>query len=316
MTFNRMVKILLGLAGFVAGIIAVIVAMVTRRMVAPARQPVRLQPSDLGLPFENVQFPALDGVRLSGWFIPAAVGTSRDGATLMFVHGWGWNRLGDAADDMLANMTGATPVEFMRLAHALHYEGYNILTFDLRNHGESAAQPPVTFGQKEADDVLGAVTYLQSRTDVAADRVGAIAFSMGGNALLYALPRTHGIAAAVAVQPTTATVFAERFARDVLGGVGEYVVLPLTELAYAVAGGLNLSALQPAFAAGGAGETPVLFIQSKHDDWGSVEDVKRIAAATPCGEGPLYVDSTHHYHGYQYVIDNPKTLVAFFEQYM
>lgn len=316
MTFNRVMKSLFGLAGFAAGIMAVVVGLVTRRMVSPPRQPVNIQPSDLGLPFENVQFPAQDGVRLSGWFIPAALGTGRKGATLVFVHGWGWNRLGDAADDMLADMTGATPVEFMRLAHSLHYEGYNILTFDLRNHGESASQPPVTFGQKEADDLLGALTYLQSRTDVAADRIGVVGFSMGGNALLYALPRTTAIRAAVAVQPTTATVFAERFARDVLGDVGQYVVLPLTELAYSVASGLNLGALQPAFAAGGAGETPVLYVQSKHDAWGSVEDVKRIAASTPCAEGPLYVDGMHHYQGFQYVIDNPKILVAFFEQYM
>lgn len=316
MTLNRMMKLVIGLAGFVAGILAVMVAMITRRMVAPARQPVSIEPSDLGLPFENVQFPALDGVRLSGWFIPAALGTSRDGATIIFVHGWGWNRLGDAADDLMANMTGATPVEFLRLAHSLHYEGYNVLTFDLRNHGESAGQPPVTFGQKEADDLLGALTYLQSRTDVSADRVGVVGFSLGANALLYALPRTRGIRAGVAVQPTTAAVFAERFAHDVLGGVGEHVVLPLTEMAYSAAGGMSLGALQPAFAAGGAGQTPVLFVQSKHDDWGSVVDVERMVAATPCGEGPLYVDGTHHYHGFQYVIDNPKVLVAFFEQTM
>ncbi len=253
MTFNRMVKLLLGLLGFVAGILAVMVAFLTRRMVAPARQPVSIQPSDLGLPFENVQFPAQDGVRLSGWFIPAALGTSRDGATIMLLHGWGWNRLGDAADDLLANLTGSTPVEFLRLAHSLHYEGYNILTFDLRNHGESAGQAPVTFGQKEADDLLGAVTYLKSRTDVNADKIGAIGFSLGGNALLYALPRTNAIRAGIAVQPTTATVFAERFAQDLMGGVGQYVVLPLTEMAYAAAGGINLGAHSTGVCSGRSG---------------------------------------------------------------
>lgn len=316
MTFNRVMKLLAGLAGFAAGVVAVIVALITRRMVSPERQALSISPAELGLPYENADFPALDGTRVSGWFIPAALGGTRHGATIALVHGWGWNRLGDSADDMLANMTGATPIEFMRLAHSLHYEGYNVLMFDLRNHGESASQPPVTFGQKESDDLLGAITYLQGRSDVAADRIGVVAFSLGANALLYALPRTGSIRAAVAVQPATASIFAERFAEDVLGGVGQYLILPLTETAYSLASGMNLSALQPAFAASGAGETPVLYVQTKHDEWGSVEDVKRMAAATPCGEGPLYVDGTHHYHGFQYVIDNPKVLVAFFEQHM
>ncbi|MEZ4518293.1 MAG: alpha/beta fold hydrolase [Chloroflexota bacterium] len=262
MTFNRMMRLLLGLLGILAGALVAVVAFLTRRMVSPTRQPVNIKPSDLGLPYETVQFPAQDGVRLSGWFIPAALNTSRSGATLIFLHGWGWNRLGDAADDLLADMTGTSPIELLRLAHALHYEGYNLLMFDMRNHGESASQPPVTFGQKEAGDLLGALTFLQGREDVAADQIGVIGFSLGGNALLYALPRTDAIRAAVAVQPTTATVFAERYAHDLLGGVGQYVVLPLTELAYSFASGMNLGALQPTFAAGGAGETPVLFVQS------------------------------------------------------
>ena len=62
--------------------------------------------------------------------------------------------------------------------------------FDLRNHGESAAHPPVTFGQSEADDLLGALAYLSARPDVDPARLAAIGFSMGANAILYALPQT------------------------------------------------------------------------------------------------------------------------------
>lgn len=315
MTFRRVTRLFMTLLGFLAGLLAVVVAFFSRRMIAPARQPLRSVPTDLGLPYENVQFPAVDGVRLSGWFIPAVKNPNRKGATIVLVHGWGWNRLGDAADDLMANLTGTTPVDLMRLAHALHYEGYHVLLFDLRNHGESASHPPVTFGQGEASDLVGALNYLQAQPNVDPARIGAIGFSMGGNAILYALPQTDLIKAAIAVQPSTAIVFAERYAEDLLGPVSN-VVLPLVEGIYSVVGGVRLGALQPAFAATSAGETPVLFIQSKQDQWGSVDDVRLMASATPKAEGPLYVDATHHQQGYQYLIDNPKVAVAFFEQYL
>lgn len=317
MTFRRVMRILGLLAGLVAGATAAVVGLMARRMVAPARQPLWADPSDMGLDFETVEFPARDSVRLSGWFIPAARASdaSSDGATIILVHGWTWNRLGDAAADLLANFSGTTPVELLRLAHALHYEGYHVLMFDLRNHGESAAQPPVTFGQTEANDLLGALAYLHTRSDVNKERIGAIGFSMGANAVLYALPQTADLSAAIVVQPATAAVFAEGYAADLLGAAGQ-VVLPLIEAVYAAVSGVRLDALQPAFAAGGAGPVPVLFIQCKGDQWGSLDDANQLAAAASGSEGPLYVDGDHRYDGYQHLIDNPRVAATFLGQYL
>ena len=314
MTFRRVLRILGLLAGFAAGLTAAVVALFTRRMIAPARQPLWCTPGELGLAYENVNFPARDGVRLSGWFVPAARAAAGN-ATLILLHGWGWNRLGDAAADVVANLTGATPVELLRLAHALHYEGYHVLLFDLRNHGESAAHPPVTFGQGEAEDLLGAIAYLQTRPEVDAQRLGAIGFSIGANAILYALTQTEDLRAAIAVQPTTMATYHEGYAADLLGPAAE-VVRPLVETAYGAISGVPLRALQPAFAAAGAHPTPVLFIQCKADRWGSLDDARQLAAATPGGEGPLFVDGDHRYQGYQYLIDNPRIAVTFLEQYL
>ena len=314
MTLKRVLNLLGLAAGFVAGILAVLVAYFARRMVAPARQLLWTTPAEMGLEYENVNFPAQDSARLSGWFIPAAQAGSRGGATIVLVHDWTWNRLGDAAADLLANLSGTTPVELLRLAHALHYEGFHVLMYDQRNHGESAAQPPVTFGQAEANDLLGALAYLATRPDVDAARVGVIGFSMGANAILYALPQTEAIGAAIAVQPTTAATYAERYAHDLLGPA-DRVVLPLVEMAYASFSGVSLGGLQPSFAAAGAGETPVLFIQAKADHWGLPADAERLRSATPNGEGPLYVDGEHRYQGFQYLIENPRMAVTYFERY-
>jgi hypothetical protein len=138
---------------------------------------------------------------------------------------------------------------------------------------------------------------------------------MGANAILYALPQTERIGAAIAVQPTTAATYAQGFAADLLGGLGR-VVLPLVESAYSAFSGVRLNALQPSFAAAGGGPTPVLFIQCKADKWGSMADANQLRAATPRGEGPLYVDGDHRYQGYQYLVENPRIAVAFFEQYI
>lgn len=320
MTLRRVLNLLGLAAGFVAGVLAVVVAFFARRMVAPARQPLWTTPAEMGLEYENVDFPALDSARLSGWFIPAPQEGGRNGATIVLVHDWTWNRLGDAAADLLANLSGTTPVELLRLAHALYYAGFHVLMYDQRNHGESAAQPPVTFGQAEANDLLGALAWLATRpgadaTRVGVGRIGVIGFSMGANALLYALPQTEAISAAIAVQPTTAGTYTARFAHDLLGPADK-VVLPLVESIYSTFGGVRLGGLQPSFAAAGAGETPVLFIQAKADRWGSPADAERLRAATPNGEGPLYVDGAHRYDGFQYLIENPRVAVTFFERYI
>jgi dienelactone hydrolase len=315
MIFRRVLRLVGLLSGFAAGVMLVVVAFFTKRMVAPPRLRLWTTPAEMGMTFENVDFPAQDGVRLSGWFIPAGKENGRSGATIILVHDWVWNRLGDAAADLLANLSGATPVELLRLAHALHYEGYHVLMYDQRNHGESAAQPPVTFGQMEAHDLLGALAYLHTRPEVDPARIGVIGFAMGANAILYALPQTGDIGAAIAVQPSTTAAYAERYADDLLGLPGK-LIRPLVESAYAAFGGVSLGALQPAFAAAGAGRTPVLFVQCKADRWGSMEDADRLRAATPEGEGPLYVDGAHRYGGYQYLIENPRVAVTFFEQYI
>ena len=52
---------------------------------------------------------------------------------------------------------------------------------------------------------------------VDAARIGAIGFSMGANAILYALARTDALRAAIAVQPMTMTTYSEGYAADLLG---------------------------------------------------------------------------------------------------
>lgn len=310
--FRRVVRFVFFLFGLAAGVVAGLAAFIAQRMIRPERQQLWLTPEDLGLPYEKIHFPAQDGLRLAGWFLPAANPDVRDRATVVMVHGWPWNRLGEAATDLVSNLSSASPVDLMRLALTLHREEYNVLMFDLRNHGESAAKPPVMFGLQEARDLLGALAYLKDRDDVNADKIGVVGFSVGANTLLYALPYTKDIKAGVAVQPTTPSVFAEGFASYLLGSLGK-LVMPLAEMFYVAAGGIRLADYRPAAAAAGAGDTPVLFVQGEGDRWGNVADVEGMAASAPRGGRALVVEGMHRFDGYQHVLDHPGLVLDFFE---
>ncbi|KAA3653664.1 MAG: alpha/beta fold hydrolase [Chloroflexi bacterium] len=313
--FRRVIRIFFMLLGFLAGLVTAVAAYMARRMISPPRQRLWATPGDLNVEYESVHFPAQDGIRLAGWFIPAGDDSLRKGATVVLVHGWPWNRLGESASDPLATIDGTSPVDLLRLAYAMHRDGFHVLMFDLRNHGDSASHGPVSFGVQEAKDLLGAIGYLNGRSDVDPERIGVVGFSMGANTLLYALPHTNQIKAGIAVQPTSADVYARGYANYIMGAAGNFV-LPVAEQMYRMAGGLPLSSIRPAMAAAGVGDVPILYVQGRGDTWGSSVDVQQMADSTPEAQGMLLVDATHRFDGYQYVVDNPKVVSAFFEQHL
>ena len=91
--FRRVLRWVFFLFGLLVGMITAVAAFFAQRMIKPPRQRLWATPGDLGLAYKDIHFPAQDGIRLSGWFIPVA-DTRRDGATVVLVHGWPWNRLG------------------------------------------------------------------------------------------------------------------------------------------------------------------------------------------------------------------------------
>lgn len=313
--FNRVLRFFLFFVGLLAGLVVTIALLFTRRLVQPPRERLWASPADLGMDYEPVQFPARGGIRLAGWFIPGSGDTRSPRPTVVLVHGYPWNRLGLAADDPISRLEGSSPVNLLRLALAMHKAGYHCLMFDLRNHGESAAAPPVTVGVREADDLLGAVAYVRGRADVDKNRIGTIGFSMGANSILYALPHTGQIKAAIAVQPTSVDVFTRGYGWHLLGPLSK-LVLPLVQLFYQRAGGLPFNQIKPLYAAARAGMTPILYVQGTGDKWGSVDDVLDMVAVTPNAVDALIVETEHRFHGYQYIINRPEIVLSFFQDYL
>ncbi len=312
--FRRVIQFLFLIFGVFAGLISALAVYMARFLINPPRKRLWTTPKNNGMSYEEIQFPARDGLRLSGWFIPAANrGTAEPSGSLIMVHGWPWNRLGTLAENAMSDLPGSSPVNLLDLAHGLHHLNYDVLMFDLRNHGRSASAIPVTFGMNEANDLLGAIDYIAGREDVDNNKIGVVGFSMGANTLLYTLPQTDIVKAAIVVQPTSPSVFAHRSTAQIIGPLAKPVMI-LTELLYRLAGGLKLSAIDPVFTAAGSGETKVLYIQGTGDVWGSFGNVVDMVARTPNAAEPIFIETDGRFGGYQFVIANPEIVDEFCRQ--
>ncbi len=284
----------------------------TRLMITSIRQPLWRHPAELGLPAEDVVFPASDGTTLHGWFIPRSGDNGRPAPAIVFVHGWPWNRLGNRAGSTLIH---DRTVDFLEPAQALHQAGFHVLLFDLRNHGMSAAAIPVTFGVNEARDFVGAVQMLRQRPDVDGTRIGAIGYSMGANTLLYGIPQCQPIRAAIAIQPVRPATFAPHFARSELGPLGP-LLLRLAGPIHQAFGAPPLHTIDPVEAARGLGPTMVQYVQGSGDPWGTLADVQAMVTATPHALPLIVAPSSERYEGYLYLNNHPEEVIAFFRQYV
>ncbi|WP_216322194.1 alpha/beta hydrolase [Deinococcus aestuarii] len=176
------------------------------RLVRPRRTRAVHTPDHLGVTsWEDVAFTTADGVTLRGWFVPPAPGA--DGASVVCVHGTGGHR-----------------GHLLLHAAALHREGYGVLLFDLRAHGESGGRVS-GLGLHELHDVLAALDHVRARPDVDPGRVALLGHSMGGAAVLRAAARTPHARAVVSIAS------AAGLAENVVSGVRAFTRLPVPALA-------------------------------------------------------------------------------------
>jgi pimeloyl-ACP methyl ester carboxylesterase len=124
------------------------------------------RPEEFGLAYEAVEFhPRGDeAITLRGWWLPA----EDSKGSVIWVHGLDKNR----ADQL-------------PLLRDLVNEGFSILAFDLRGHGESDLVP-FGAGSKEPSDVRGAIDFLISDKASASGNVILMGLSFGASVVLLA----------------------------------------------------------------------------------------------------------------------------------
>jgi hypothetical protein len=151
------------------------------------RSPILHWPSEHGLDYEDVTFPALDGVPLEGWFIPAA----RSDKLIIANHPMGFSRSGipthlEPWRSVWAVSGNDFEVNLIPDYKILHDAGYNLLAYDLRNFGLSGAANGgiASSGIFEARDVAGSLAYTRSRHDTRAMTIGLFSRCLGCSSTL------------------------------------------------------------------------------------------------------------------------------------
>jgi uncharacterized protein len=181
----RRVLVVPALLAVVAGAVLVLGQAVAATSVPPTTVGAAT-PAAFDLPFDEVTFPAADGVTLAGWYIP-----STNKAAVVLLHG-----------------AGSTRSSVLGHAVVLGRHGYGVLLFDARGHGRSGGRA-MDFGWYGDQDVSAAVTFLRTRPAVDDERIAAVGLSMGGEEAIGAAATDTGVRAVVA-EGATNRVAADR----------------------------------------------------------------------------------------------------------
>jgi dipeptidyl aminopeptidase/acylaminoacyl peptidase len=152
---------------------------------APEAMPHDFPSNDLVVP-QLVTFKAADGTAIHGQlFIPK--GRAAPGPALLFFHGGPTDRQMFAAWDPFE-----THSHLYESSQYLANHGYVVLSVNYRGgagYGFEYREPPRfgAGGASELDDIIAAAKYMQSRPDVAPQRLGVWGGSYGGRMTLLAL---------------------------------------------------------------------------------------------------------------------------------
>jgi predicted alpha/beta-fold hydrolase len=298
---------------FLAIIYAVTCYIFAQLTLNPKRQPIETTPAEYGLAYEDVEFQSSDGLSLKGWFIP---GDTRK--VLLVTHPMYCNRHGFLVRNKSVFMAANTDIDLLLAIKALNEEGYSIITFDFRNHGES--EHGITgVGLNEYQDVVGALAYLKKHKGFEESDLGLVGFCMGANSIIVALskdPEQFSTARClVAVQPISMSVFVRSYIKSIYSRFG-LIVLPLTEFIRRLLGGHPLEEMSPR---GYIKDIvlPTLYIQGRNDPWTELSDIQSFYENTEAPKEFYWLESTRNrIEAYQYVCENPQPMIDFINTHM
>ena len=228
--------------------------------------------TDYALPGpEDVEFVSRDGVTLRGWFV-----RGNQGATVILAHGRGGDR-----EWMLPD------------AEYLYRAGFSVLLFDFRHRGKSEGDQQ-TLGAKETWDIQAAVTYLKSRKDVDAGRIGVQGNSMGAAAAILAAAETPELQGVVAEIPFPSAQAVLHHTYPKLVGLPSFPFAWITLKILEIRTGVDFDVLDPAAAVNRIKGRPILLIDNLEDELFPSDSVEAIYEAA---EEPKHLWQIPSLHG-------------------
>jgi pimeloyl-ACP methyl ester carboxylesterase len=163
----------------VVGLIYTGISLLTAdRLTRPTNHPLTLDPHKLSPDARSWSTRTADGITLRGWYLP----TENPRHLIVLVHGM-WSSW----------------LEMASLGRDLHRQGFDVLLFDLRGHGQSDPSR-LYLGRRERADIRAVMAWAQA-TGFSSDRIGWLGYSMGGSTLLMEAARNPEIQVAVIDSP-------------------------------------------------------------------------------------------------------------------
>lgn len=279
------------------------------------RTPVYRRPDEVGLEYEDVQFPSMDGTALEGWFIPAD-----SDRLIIHNHFLPGNRYGYAGHlDGLGDF-GGFEVNFLPEYRALHDAGYDVLCYDFRNHGLSADGNGhiAGIGLLEYRDVIGSIRYAKSRRDTARMTVGLLSVCLGADSTFVAMDKHpeefEDIRVMIALQPISARAFVEKNIVK-LAGIDNGV--ELFDEALRARTGFRVAEQDPVLYAPSV-KVPTLVAQVHDDTMTDPADVEGIYAAIAATDKKLHwIEGTdQRFRGYNYFGEHPDVMLDWLDSHM
>lgn len=298
-----------------------IIKAIAEGFARPIRSPILRTPGDAGLAYENITFPSQDGTPLEAWFMPCE-GSSR---LIVANHPLSFNRYGFAAHiepwkSAFGDFAGNDfEVNFIADYKILHDAGYNILTYDFRNFGHSAAANGSiqSGGMFEARDVLGSMAYVAGRADLKAMTLGLFSRCLGANATMFAMAaapeRFANVRCMVAVQPLSVRVIMEQ----TLERLGLSAKIDALDFEQRLITSRTLDEMSPVAAARSV-TTPTFMYQVRDDVLTRPSDVQSIFDAVAAEKKQLLwiQETTKRWDGYCFFQRKPAQPLAWFAKHM
>ncbi len=287
--------------------------MISNMMVKPFQSPLFDSPANHGFDYEDVEFEARDGVTLRGWLIKGAT----DRVIVQSHFGVQCSRCGWTPKGKGPIKPWKQDISFLRQAKYAVGNGYSVLMYDLRGHGESdiGTTPWVSWGPEEAKDVIAAVDFISNHADYNGAKIGLLSICMGAASTTYAYGLDDGlkdrsnIKAMIAVQPLLYSYFVEAlgmpgFLQRAGGKVTtERLGFDLNDKSFIPdAKQINV---------------PTMVVQNKNDPWTKMDMVQEYYDSLTVEKELKILDiEKSRFAAYDYVGREPASLFGWFDQQM
>lgn len=278
-------------------------------------------PDDWGMTaWRDLFIPSDDGTPLEAWYIPAKGGESDK--LIIFNHALPMCRAGFPGHfgEPWSNFD-AVEIDFVIQYKHLTDPGYNVLTYDIRNHGNSSAANNgiCGIGRWEWRDCVGVKKYVDSHPTLSKMKVGLYSQCMGGNSQYEAIYRRPDLFANVLCMcsplvPSMSAIFS---AFSELQGISQYQ--ELIDLELLEMGAFPAADITPQLFASEV-KMPVLMVQVRNDSWTrNPEDAQKTFDLLGSKEKELlWIEGTtrRFKDGYNYFGRHPEKILALFDDHM